>query len=196
MIKYGHILAFNSTNGGFINKAERFFTRSKFNHVSITIPAVLGTNCHLSALLTVTVEPTSVFLNDESEKYKMYYPHGFTYAQIEKATTRTFEEFAGKTYGFFQLLWFIYRYFAEGWPFYSDVRRHHNWFHNGPICSEVLWYYIYYLTLVETNAEQKPEIFKLRDRICQWNPDNFSPADCVKVIEEFPTLFTLVQQRW
>jgi hypothetical protein len=190
LIKYGYILAFNSTNGGFINKAERFFTRSKFNHVSVTIPPVLGIDCHLSAILTVTTEPVYVFMNDESEQYKSYYPIGFTDKQIEQATTRMFSEFAGKTYGFFQLLWFVYRYFAEGWPFYADVRKNYNWFPHGPICSEVVWYYLYWLACSNPNA------LKLKNKLEEWKPDNFSPADCINIMEEYDNLFTLSYTRW
>jgi hypothetical protein len=188
---YGHIVAFNSLKGGFIAAAERFFTRSKYNHVSVVIPPILGIPAHVSATWKVVTEPTSHFLNDPSEMYQMYLPVGFTTDQLLTVLSRVYNEFSGETYGFLQLLWFVYRWLMESWPFHKDVRRGHNWFPGGPICSEVSWYYMMYL------CDQQPKRTELlRAKLNEWRPDTFSPADCVDVMKAFPEIFVLTEQRW
>jgi len=188
---YGHIVVFNSTKGGFVNRAERFFTRSDYNHTSITIPAVLGVESHISATWKVVTEPISHFMNDESEWYKMYYPVGFSTNQLIEVLSRVYNEFSGETYGFFQLLWFMYRWLMECWPFRMNMKHGSNWFPSGPICSEICWYYIKYLCEMQPKRMQAVEA-----KLNEWAPDAFSPADCVEMMEEFPGIFFKVNEHW
>jgi hypothetical protein len=190
MRPYGQIICFNNLNPYFFSKGQRFFTRMPYTHVAMMFPDVLGVESYFGADETADLKPTSRFLNDEKMLYQMYMPQGWTDEQIRIALTKIYNRYAGETYGYMQIAWFMVRGVMEGWPFYKDVRRWHNFFPKHPICSEIAWWYLWFL------YEARPELTQLRDKLNEWRPDTFHAGDSHTVVMSFPDLFKFTEERW
>jgi hypothetical protein len=140
-MKLGTIIIFNATKGGWFSSAQRFFTRMPFTHVGGYIGTVVNEESIFEALEAVAVTPWSRRKYDETMQYYVYEPNDsmITSDATKKTLNEIYNAHAGNTYGFFQLLWFVYRWIGESWPFKADMRKFRNWFPGGSICSEV-WY--------------------------------------------------------
>jgi len=101
---------------------------------------------------------------------------------------------AGTSYGFLQLLWFIYRWMAEMLGF--DVRKQRNWFPNGDVCSENAYRYL--IERLQRNgigvgAKRYRDIRLAINKLREWNENTFTPVDLAMVIKSYPNLFELVE---
>ena len=186
----GQIIVFNAIHGGFFSSANRFFTRMPYTHVAFVVEPVFGVDSYFGAELSATTQPFNNIIKDKDYMYQVYRPIGWTKPQLNNALKQIYMRYAGQTYGFAQVLWFIYRYIAESWPFHADVRRGHNFFPNRPICSEICWWYLWFL------YEERPDLVQLRDKLGEWSPDTFNAGDSARVIQSFPTLFVKTEERW
>ena len=156
-----------------LSLGQRVFTRQPWTHTAIMLDPIVGVDSFIGADLTVDVQPFAHIRDDhEAYDYVVFDPLEFTTEQITAALAQTYTRFAGKTYGFLQLLWFIERWTM--WTlFKKDVRKWHNPFPNGTICSEVVWWYLWFL------GEYRPEIRTLLDH---WRSDTFHAGDAAFVM--------------
>ncbi|MBN1114137.1 MAG: hypothetical protein JXA66_02230 [Oligoflexia bacterium] len=101
--------------------------------------------------------------------------------KIKTALDYTFREFAGYHYGYFQLLWFVYRWIAN--MIGVNVSHKKNWMSDGVICSELLWHYLNQLG------------GKVAELVSQFNPDTVQPQELMNVIKNNQDVFEMVEQR-
>ena len=186
----GQIIVFNSLQGGIFSIGQRFFTRMPYTHVAITVEPMWGVDMYFGAEASAVTQPFNNIIKEESRLYQVYRPMGWTKPQIDNAIAQTFIRYAGETYGYFQIVWFIYRWIAESWPFKADVRKLHNFFPNKTICSEIAWWYLWHL------YEERPDLVQLKDKLDEWRPDTFHAGDAARVLKSFPELFILTEERW
>jgi hypothetical protein len=177
----GQIYVWNSLDGGWFSAAQRFFTRMPYTHVSGGVGRIFPgqpTEWQLEAKECVTITPLS--FGDPRTLVRKWTILNAPEGIIALVTSGTAEHFAGRIYGFFQLLWFIYRWIGES--FRIDMRKKKNWFPNGDICSEV-WY---------VALQQYAQILGWKDleaKLEEWNRDTFCAGDMVTVLSAFPQYF-------
>lgn len=139
-MKVGSLIIQNCTKGGWFSTLQRFFTRMPYTHVAGFIGDVNGIPSVLEAKQSIATTPWHVTTDDPTIEFYIFEPTDkIDRLVIESAVIRVYDYFAGRSYAYLQLLFFLYRWLMEGWPFYKDVRKQHNPFVNGDICSEV-WY--------------------------------------------------------
>ena len=98
---------------------------------------------------------------------------------------------AGEPYGFFQNIWFIYRYFME--LFKKDVRKQKNWFPSSDICSESVYRYLRRRVEKNINNSRKKGIYNyLLDTLDEWTENTIHPVDIAYIIKRFPLIFKKV----
>lgn len=197
--RLGWIVCINSKKGGIFSWGQRHFThlwvpgqsprklfRSFFTHSALIFQKFLGNPTVLEADLAVAVTPfLKEVVNNTTKDYKIFAVRGFTDAQLVRAMEQVFLRFAGEDYGIWQIPFFIYRWFLE--LFHRDVRKFPNWFPDHVICSELVWWFFYFL------SDDMPA---LRSFINQWNSNNFHAGDTYTVCMSFPKTFVLVEERW
>lgn len=182
-MKLGSIIVFNATKGGWFSAAQRFFTRMPYTHVAGFIGKVQGEDSIFEAKMSASVTPWKHVVEDTTQEYYVFEPTTAIKQQdIDAALLLVYDRFAGETYGFLQLLWFVYRWIAESWPWHADVRKHGNWFPNEVVCSEMWWWFLHYL------AENYPEINVV---IEEWNSNSVNAGDIYNILIRLPKYFTL-----
>jgi hypothetical protein len=133
----------NSKSGAF-PALVRFFTGSKYSHTFLTTFSFKSTSSVQEASSTVQVVPLDRhYRNEPKEQYWLYECTQASESEKEKALEYCFREFAGVKYGTLQLLWFVYARFAKFVGY--DVSRRTNWFTDGLICSELVYWYLFNL---------------------------------------------------
>jgi hypothetical protein len=184
MLKAGDIIVFNSKHGGWFSKAQRFFTRMPYTHTGVVIGDINGIPAVLEAKTLVVVSPWSTAQFDPSMSYWVFRPtlENFGLAPLMDLWTR----YAGQEYGFGQLLWFVFRYVMESWPFRADVRRHRNWFPNGDICSELVFNWIGWLSLGSRKLEEIKN---------EWYENTCHAGDIFTICSRASDDFTLIEYR-
>jgi len=132
--------------------------------------------------MTVTHTPYEKYLTSDWDYY-LYMVVGVSPTDIAYSLDRCTKEFSGVRYGFFQLLWFPYRWFMET-ILRIDVRKSKNWFTDGVICSELWWWFMWYL------IDRYPDKWaKLRSILIQWNPDTIQSYDIKVIMQKNPDIF-------
>lgn len=184
----GSILCFNAKKGGWFSSAQRLFTRQPYTHSAVVMPPVVGIQSYLGADLTVDIQPISKFVDDQTMDFQVWEWVGVTPERTNLALTTTYVRHAGQTYGFWQILWFVYRWFCEQ-VLRKDVRKQHNWFPNNPICSEVTWWTCKYMV---------GDNWTLLNILNEWRPDTFHSGDQADVMRRFEQLGAVrkVCERW
>lgn len=186
----GSIIVFNAKKGGWFSSAQRFFTGMPYTHTAIVMPDVFDVPSYMGADLTVDIKPIDEFLNDEDMDFQVWEWLGVSPLRIEEALRWVYIRYAGETYGFLQLLWFVYSWFMRK-VFRKDVRRTHNPFPNHPICSEVAWEMC--SQMVQNKDDQRANSI-----LNEWRPDTFNAGDQAEVMRRFAKLNLVrkVYERW
>lgn len=182
-LRAGDIIVFNSKNGGWFSKAQRFFTRMPYTHTAVVIGDINGQSAILEAKTLVVVSPWKNTQYDQSMSYWVFRPSAtFNPAPLLDLWAR----YAGEEYGFGQLLWFVYRYVMESWPFRTDVRRQKNWFPYGDICSELVFNWIGWLSLGSADLAAIKE---------EWTENTCHSGDIFAICTRANKDFTLIEYR-
>ena len=103
----------NNKKGG---RIIRFFTRSNISHTFVFTFTLKGVPAVQEASASVQIVPfLSRYHGNPKYSYEVYEvtAGSVTEEDVEGALSRIFEEFAGAKYGWFQILWFPYRWFLE-----------------------------------------------------------------------------------
>jgi hypothetical protein len=190
MNNYGQLILFSARDRAFIHSAIKWVTRSPYTHVAIMFPAVLDVGSYFGAEETVDMRVFQKMVDEGQQYYRIYEPQGFTQEQLDNVLRKIYKVYAGSIYGFFKLLWFVYRFRIMEGIFKKDVRRQHNWFPAWQICSEIGWWWFEYLC-----DEQPERMAAVRAKLHEWNSNTFAPVDCETVIVQFPGIFKLTGQR-
>jgi hypothetical protein len=201
MMKPGSIVVFNWKKGGFFSSGQRLFTHYWINgsspgsyahsyctHTAIISHDVEGIPSYFGAELATAFQPVTVFTEDSDVDYIVFEPIGFNEADLNIVLERIYKEYAARGYGFMQIAWFIYRWLMETFT-HVDMRKKHNWFNRGTICSEVAFRNLSYLGEIEHGKEIPPIIN-------QWLLDSAHAGDVLVMLLMMPTLFKITEQRW
>jgi len=170
-VRFGMI----AQSGGniFIQKAIKFFTRSKFSHSFLILngpfnEAVLQTT---ETVVTVTGLVDKFFGKD----YCVFYDVEASMIERMYASQQTYVKYSGKWYGYLSYIYFIMRYFGYKKP----CPRSLSW---GVTCTELVCFYLSNLN------ENYKKLFEGKDL------SSLTPEDLRIIIEENKELFT--EQGW
>lgn len=170
-VKFGMI----AQSGGniFIQKAIKFFTRSKFSHSFLIMhspyeEAVLQTT---EAMVTITPVEEKFFGKD----YCVFYDIEATMEEKVFAIKQTYIRYSGMWYGYLSYVYFIMRYFG----YKKDCPHSLSW---GVTCTELVCYYLMRLN------ENYYNLFKGKDL------SSLTPEDLRIIIEANKGLFK--EQGW
>jgi hypothetical protein len=180
LFKCGSIDILNNLDGNFLSKAIRFFTKSQVSHCDFTMGRLMREESVLSAQELMSVLPLKTYIYNPDYVFTIYEIQQVSETELEQMVNSLYVDYAGKLYGFGQLLWFTYRWVAE--LFHKDVRKQDNWFGKNAICSELV-----YLLLCKIAKKRFPE---LEECLQQFNQNTITPADVQKIVEYFPNIFT------
>jgi|WetSurMetagenome_2_1015567.scaffolds.fasta_scaffold62699_2 hypothetical protein len=184
MVQSGNIVVFNVTKGYWFAAAQRFFTGMPYSHAAIGFGEVKGDESVLEALFAIAITPFKKARESTTTDFEVWRVKNVPQTRIEEAVKRAFERWAGETYGFAQILWFMYRWLNE--TIGRDVRKQGNWFPDHLICSEVAYNYLWDL------SEQLPS---LRKKLEEWNSNCFHAGDVHTVCAGLPEVFELIERR-
>jgi hypothetical protein len=184
MVQSGNIVVFNVTKGYWFAAAQRFFTGMPYSHAAIGFGEVKGDESILEAIFAIAITPFKKTRESTATDFEVWRIKNVPQTRIEEAVKRAFERWAGETYGFAQILWFIYRWLNE--KIGRDVRKQGNWFPDHLICSEVAYNYLWDI------SEQVPS---LRKKLDEWNSNSFHAGDVHSVCAGLPEVFELVERR-
>lgn len=178
MIEIG-MIGFSNNKRALLSKLIRFFTKSHLSHTFlIHYPQADIASVHEASFVVQVVPFDRFYHNHPDKQYWIYKVNGFTEEAKIEALRKCFNEFAGIKYGKFQILWFVWRWFNE--LFNRDIRSEKNWFTDGVICSELVYWYLHYL------SDPLPELLK------EFTPDTIQADDLHKLVINNPHLFELV----
>jgi hypothetical protein len=167
--------------GGALAALIRWFTGSPVSHSLLVTEPIAGVESAQEALMHVAVTPFARdYREDPTQEYWLYRPRFAPPERVREALARCHEEFTGARYGFLQLLWFVWRWLAE--KLGRDVRHDRNWFSEGVICSELVYWYLRYLGSPEVDALLAP-----------FSPDTIQAEDIRQILMSHPELFVLAE---
>lgn len=151
----------------------------------ITYPIGMRTSTPMAfeADMRVVHTPWKTLVDDPDYSIWLYRIKDLTPYEMTFSLDKCTAEFSGVVYGYFEWLWFLWRWFNEK-ILRRDVRHEDNWFTKGVICSELWWWYVWYIT--DTNVLKWG---KLRAILDQWNPDTIQPYDIKKIMDANPDIF-------
>jgi hypothetical protein len=118
---------------------------------------------------------TEEYIEKNEDYWQIWRPKVCTLGDKLRETNRIYKKYAGKTYGFLQIPWFIWQRIANIFGFNPGS----NWFPKGVICSEVTFDYVQ--GLGDLHREALP--FTLNE----VNPDQI-----YEIVQKRPDLFELV----
>lgn len=172
------------SGSSFVSNVIKFFTNSKYSHNFLCLFPQGLTASILELSSNVKVLPYNIYNDKDFEKYIIYEVNSSLVSQeeINYSVEKIFKEYTNSHYGFLQLIWFLYKWLMKK-LFNKDVRHDKNWFTDGIICSEIIYYFLYNLNS------------KYRDILKDYNADTIQPADIADIIQNNPHLFKLVYCR-
>lgn len=176
------MIGFSNNKKGLLPKLIRFFTDSSISHAFIMTDDVCGQPTVQEAALLVQVVPLQkYYVEDDTQSYWLYEISSEHASDKAKAAAmaKVFNEFAGVKYGKLQLVWFPWRWLNE--QFGRDIRKTKNWMTDGVICSELQYWYLWYL------GPTFQELLK------EYNPDTVQAEDLRRIVVKNPHIFKLIE---
>lgn len=165
---------------GFYSRAVGFFTNSYWTHNFIVCSGMYGEPAALEADLKVQLVPMDKeYGAKNNDSYEIWRPTKASMKDRDYAARTTYVEYAGETYGFLQISWFVWAWLCVK----IGVKPGSNWFPSGVICSELT---LYYLLALDGEYE---EAFK------HLTLNEVTPDDIAIVVRGRPDLFELILTR-
>lgn len=173
------MIGFSNNRVGLLPKLIRYFTHKEgyqdLSHTFVITGSVFNEVSLQEANELISVMPFNKSYRDNTHMQYWLYEVVASDEAKKEALSKVYVEFAGTIYGFFQNIWFVYRWLAE--KFGCDVKKQKNWMTDGVICSELVYWYLYYLG---------PEFQAL---LKDFNPDTIMPIDLLVIVKANPNLF-------
>ena len=157
---------------------QRFFTKQPFTHCALVAFRQLEGYFALSVEELVTLRQVKDYFNFANSDVYIYNVKAPTELKA-KLISEQIKNYLGQSYGYPQLLWFVYRWVAE--LFNIDVRNQCNWFTNGKICSESVYNYLSGLNIPELQYD-----------LDEYNENTCNVGDIDLIIGHHPEYFELI----
>ena len=175
-MKLGSIILYKDIEFWF-SWIQRKITRFPYSHSSIYIGInELGRQEEFEANYQVDTT-TFKFKPDQMEIYEIIGLDIHTVKDILNDLIDTFEE---RSYGWLQILTFVRRAFFD--LIGIDTRHWKVWFKGGVLCSELVWYLLYWVAKIMG-------WFDLQVFLEHWSPDCYHSGDIKTTLITFPQYF-------
>jgi hypothetical protein len=193
----GSIILVQNNEGHFLSNAIKFFTKraakkygvENWTHSMFYVGKFFNEDFVFSAEAAQSIMPLKKFQKPKV-KYVIYKINDNIKAEdLDNLIKDFFLNYAGDTYGFFQLFWFIYRWIAE--IIGLDVRKKNNWFPTGDICSEMTFRF---LTKRLEYSNKNVIIKNVLNKLNEWTENTIHPVDLAYIIKKFPLVFEKVEE--
>lgn len=171
-------------DSGILNWFIRHLTWSEFTHCAVVHFEQGSQTSVIEASHTVQVVPFKRnYEANPKESWISFRVKGVSQEQIDKALESCWFEYSGNFYGYFQLVWFVWRFICE--IFGRDMRVVSVWPKGGQLCSEMLWHYLDRLGDPEINS-----------KIRKWNADAVHVEDFHQLFLRMPHRFEIIERVW
>jgi len=194
----GDIILLNRKKGGWFSSAQRFFTQMNYTHSTFSIGTILGIESVLSADEKVVIEPLKKYFEEDGTEIEIWRINeniidAKNKPLLEQKISEIYYKYSNSYYGFFQVIWFIYRWINEKF-FKRDVRRKNNPFKRGIICSELVYYYLIELEKILNKTLKKGKIrfdvlLPLQAELSKYTPDTIHAGDIAQILNKNNKLF-------
>lgn len=171
----GDIIIVNNHDGNFLSSAIQFFTKS-WSHTAIGFFPIKRKENTVQTVFEANLT-TGITDWDKTFDYPKYDLRIYRWTKdigMEKIVWELFDSYNGNTYGWWQLLWFIWRWIVEGLRFPTRWARK-NFFNNREICSEVV-----YVALEKLNNPTVNAALERLDR----DQNTVHPGDIIFICED------------
>lgn len=175
---YGCI-GFSYSKNEWIAKAIAWFTKSKWSHSFLTVPAILGREMVMeSGEHGVGMVPFDLaYRMNVNQNYEIY-RFKIDQDNIDSSILKTID-LLETSYGFLEYPWFMWR--ALNKFFGKDIKKQNNWLQDGTVCSDLVRLYI-------TNAGQG-SLFE------DFGVDAANAQDIYNIVLANPSLFELIEKK-
>lgn len=195
-LELGDIILMNrrGKSDSFYSKAQRFFTGLPYTHSTIVVGDILSYPSVLSSDELTLLRPVQPYFEEPDTEIEIFRIKDFNKEIGTNVINNLYYDFSGDYYGFFQILWFIYRWLINK-VFRKDIRKWNNPIKKGIICSELVYNYLKlytYSMLYTTNDVKYSNLVKKMD---EWNPDNIHAGDIALICKLFPEIFELIYKK-
>jgi hypothetical protein len=183
MVRPGMIF-FSNNKKTLFAKLIRFFTHSKISHSGLITFDLNGIPACQEETMLVQVVPWANYDKSTVDDYYLVYKikDGLvSEADKQKALRYCFTEYAGVQYGYLQILWFVWRWFAEK-VLRKDVTHKKNWFTDGVVCSELVYVYLLQLGIIS-------------GALAKFNSDTVQAEDLLQIVKSNPEIFEKVIEK-
>lgn len=170
------------SGAGWFQKAIMFFSKSKWSHSFVTFFPVGGMPSVIEAGHAVQTVPFDRYRLNGNLSYEVYQIVGVDEESVSNALRRVFVDYSGGVYGYFQLLWFVWRWLNSFVG--RSVEREANWFPSGKICSELVYDY----------ESQVSGIFVEEVARMGLTENTVTPQDLYEIVLNNPNNFKLIEQ--
>lgn len=199
-LKLGDMLLVNNNSKkgirGLFAKAIKYFTKSQWTHVAVYASEIFGIDSLFEAEFAAIMNPSRKTFDDPLYTCRAFRYKHITEEEMKQVMNRLYNRLAGSIYAYLQNIywirvWFWRRTFLGKMLYWipvkifkknEDIRKWNNWFVNGTICSELLWWQVKFI------AEQVGDNALLL-HIEEWNSNNYSPADFFETVNTFTYKF-------
>jgi hypothetical protein len=167
MIRAGDI-GFSHRRDGVYSRGVRFVT-GYYTHCFVGIPEIFGEPALIEADYKVQVVSfRTEYVEKTCDDFELWRPLCANDEDIYNATKEIYYKYAGKTYGFMQIPWFMWQRLCK----LIGINPGRNWFPAGVICSELAQGYLelinplykeaFPFTLDEVNPDMLYEVVSTR----------------------------------
>lgn len=183
VLKKGDIIFLNriKSNNSFYSACQRFFTGYPYSHVALFVGRVLNNQSVLSSEELNIIRPFRNILEEKDTEIEVFSIRGIDERELELSLIKLYKNIIGKPYGFFQILWFIWRWIND--KIGRDVKLHDNPFKEGIICSESIYIFL---------RDVEEYIPGLKDKLDEYKQNNVHVGDIHDIIISFPQYFKLI----
>lgn len=126
------------------------------------------------------------YLADDNFNFWLFEVVGATKEEIDYSLDKCKELFLGDAYGYLGWPYFTFQMFCRK-VLWLDVRKNKNWITSGTICTELFYWYLWYIT------ELYPSKWaSLRSILKEWSADAMTSNDALHLLQDNPHWFKLV----
>jgi hypothetical protein len=169
-------VGFSHRKRGIYNRIVSFITGNYYSHTFIILKEFYGDVAVLEAdLKCQVVSFKEEYINKNDDYWEIWRPVGVGIGAKLRETERCYIKYAGKTYGFLQIPWFIWKRIAKA----IGVNPGKNWFPGGAICSEITCDYL-------------PGLSGAYKEALPFGLNEVDPDDIRDVVAARPDLFKLI----